>query len=122
MKYISKICVLLIMTVATISTVSCQSNSKYATARIIDVSFGFNKPRIIVAYGDKDGEIIPLKEYGTFQDMMTNPNRLDSVMLENQKLVNKFYKDMKIKGYEIKEVEMSVNDGHFTYVVFHKIE
>ena len=106
--------------VLSISFMSCQSKSKFATARIFDIEIGINKPKIIVAYGDSEGEVIPLKEYGKTQSIMEHPERLESVMLENQKLINQFYQSMEEKGYQIQEMEMSVSDGQFIYIIFRK--
>ena len=51
---------------------------------------------------------------------MEHPERLESIMLKNQKLINQFYQSMEEKGYQIQEMEMSVSDGQFIYIIFRK--
>lgn len=54
---------ILILAITLLTSISCTSqSSEYSTARITDISFSDN-PKIIVAYGDTDSEIIELNQF-----------------------------------------------------------
>jgi len=110
----------LLLVLALASSTFCQSNPPILTARIIEVIFSPGKPRIIVAYGIPEREIIPINEYGSIQDHKYKPETIDSIMLENQKLTNTFYQEINDKGYEIQEMEMSVNNVQYIYIIFRR--
>lgn len=103
--------------------VACSGRStEYVTARIIDVSFTVS-PKIIVAYGDTEQEIIELHTYENPMMHMGTSNMKsvwDDPIAKNLKIINGFLNSMEKKGYEIVEMSTSVHTGHFTFIIFRK--
>lgn len=111
---------ILILAITLLTSISCTSqSSEYATARIIDVYFSGN-PKIIVAYGDTDSEIIELNQFSLQNLTPNNDDAINEPMAKNLKIINKFLSSMDQKGYKIEQMSTGVNEGHFTFIIFRK--
>lgn len=104
------------------SFLSCtaQSSSVLATARIIDLSIGTQETEILVVYENGESESIPLKNISLADLKNIHAVDMNALLLENQKTITSFLNDMDQKGYKIEEMEYSVNNGHFSFIVFRK--
>lgn len=100
---------------------TAQSSSALATARIIDLSIGFQKTEILVVYENGESESIPLKNIAPSDLKNIHEIDLNALLLENQKTITNFLNKMDQKGYRIEEMDYSVNNGHFSFIIFRKI-
>ena len=89
-----------------------QTESKTATARIIESSSGVFS-RIAFVNEKGEGQTIPLQRL-----KMMGGNLNDSIMMENQKTINKFINEKKAMGYEISHLSTSGENIMYTYIVF----
>lgn len=111
----------ILISITMLAWMSCVSqSSEFATARITDVCYGLDVPRIVVAFEGKT-KVIQLKKYGGNPlDDVENGN-FDLTMAENLSRINVFLDDMNKKGYTLLESNTSVNNGHFTFMVFRRL-
>lgn len=99
---------------------------QYATASILESEAGKRHSKIIVTYGDRDGdsEVIPLRSWAPIY--ATGETGINLV-IENQRTINSFLQKMKDKNYRIlnitsKEKSISSTQVSVTFIIFEKIE
>jgi hypothetical protein len=96
---------------------------QYATASILESEAGRKHSKIVVVYGNDESEVIPLNSWSP---LVTGENGT-KLIIENQKIINKFLQKMKEKNYKIlnitsKEKSISSTQVSLTFIIFEKME